>query len=302
MLEREVYATRYEQLHSTDFRGVLRHIALSTLSTSHRITGGMASALSRDRVQFLYMHHVFEDEEDSFRSLLQALSLEHRFVSYSEAVDRVLSGDIDGPYLAVSFDDGLKNCLSAARIMGEFGITACFFVCPPMVGETDYQKIKEFCFQELGMPPTEFLSWDDVETLLREGHEIGSHTMTHPDLARLSVQQVQDEVGESFEVLTDRIGEVKHFSWPYGRFFHFSPAAARTVFDTGFRSCASAERGCHVTNSEKQETDLCIRRDNVVAGWPINHSLYFMARNSQRASVRCDQWPPGWTETIRGGT
>jgi len=62
----------------------------------------MASALSKDRVQFLYMHHVFGDEEDSFRNLLGRLSLGHRLVSYSEAVDRVLSGDIDGPYVAIT--------------------------------------------------------------------------------------------------------------------------------------------------------------------------------------------------------
>ncbi len=144
------------------------------------------------------------------------------------------------------------------------------------------------------MPPTEFLSWDDVETLLKEGHEIGSHTMTHPNLARLPVQEVQYEVGESFELLTERIGSIEHFSWPFGRFFHFSPVAARTVFDAGYKSCASAERGCHVTTSEKQVADLCLRRDHMVAGWPIDHAFYFMARNSRTASMRCDRWPPEW--------
>jgi peptidoglycan/xylan/chitin deacetylase (PgdA/CDA1 family) len=302
MLEGEGYATRYEQIRSSDFRSLLRHIALSTLGTSYRVTGTMASALSKDRVQFLYMHHVFGDEEDSFRNLLGRLSLGHRLVSYSEAVDRVLSGDIDGPYVAISFDDGLKNSLRAARILGEFGATACFFLSPTIIGETDHRKIEEFCSQRLGIPPTEFLSWDDVETLLKEGHEVGSHTMTHPDLARLSVQQVQDEVEGSFEVLTERTGDISHFSWPYGRFLHFSPAAAGIVFRTGFKSCASAERGCHVTHSEMQERDLCIRRDHVVAGWPIDHTLYFMARSGRTASMRHDRWPPGWVETIRGGT
>jgi peptidoglycan/xylan/chitin deacetylase (PgdA/CDA1 family) len=301
MLEHRRYATQYQQVRSADLRSVLRHIALSTLDTSYRITGRMVSALNIDRVQFLYLHHVFGDEEDSFRSLLRTLSLEHRFISYSEAVDRILAGDIDGPYIAISFDDGLKNCLRAAQIMNEFGATACFFVCPSMVGETDHQKIKEFCSQKLNKPPMEFLSWDDVETLLEEGHEVGSHTMTHPNLAQLSVQQMQSEIAESFELLTKRIGNIKHFSWPFGRFFHFSPAAARTVFDTGFKSCASAERGCHVARSEKK-VDLCIRRDHTIARWPVNHVLYFMARNSRRASMRSNQWPPGWIEIAQRET
>ncbi len=126
------------------------------------------------------------------------MSLDHRFVSYSEAVGRVLSGDIDGSYIAVSFDDGLKNCLRAARIMGEFGATASFFLCPSTVGETDYQKLKEICSLKLHMTPTEFLSWDDVEAPLKEGHEVGSHTVTHPNLAELPVPQVREEAEESF--------------------------------------------------------------------------------------------------------
>jgi len=220
--------------------------------------------------------------------------MNHRFVSYSEGVDRVLTGNIDGPYISISFDDGLKNCLQAARIMGEFGATGCFFACPSMVGEMDYIKVIEFCVNQLGMPPTELLSWDDVATLLTEGHEVGSHTMTHSDLSQLNIQQVQDEVGESFEMLTRRIGDVKHFAWPFGRFFHFSPGAARAVFEAGYTSCASAERGCHGANSKEQERDICIRRDHIVAGWPISHALYFMARSSRVASIRHETWPAGW--------
>ena len=99
-----------------------------------------------------------------------------------------------------------------------------------MIGETEYCRIKEFCSSELDRPPMRFLSWDDVETLLQAGHEIGSHTVNHPNIAQLSVGQMQTEIAESYEKLVQRIGSVEHFSWPLGRFFHFTPVAARTVF------------------------------------------------------------------------
>lgn len=283
------YTTQYKQVHSVSFRSWLRHVILSTLTTFNGVTGQIPSSLKRNRVQFLYLHHIFEDEEDSFRELLRILSRTHCFISYSEAVDRIWNGNIDGRYIAISFDDGLKNCLRAAQILNEFRVRACFFISPSIIGETNHQKIKEFCSQRLHMLPVEFLSWEDVETLLKEGHEIGSHTMTHQNLAHLSVKQIQTEITESFELLTKKIGDVKHFSWPYGRFFHFSPTAARIVFETGFKSCASAERGCHVAQSEK--LDLCIRRDHIIAKWPIDHILYFMARNSQKASIHNNLWP-----------
>jgi peptidoglycan/xylan/chitin deacetylase (PgdA/CDA1 family) len=141
------------------------------------------------------------------------------------------------------------------------------------------------------------MSWGDVESLARAGHEIGSHTLTHANLAGLSASQLEDEVGTSFEMLGDRVGEVKHFSWPFGRFSHFSPAAARVVFETGFQSCASAERGCHV--AQLNGRDLCIRRTVVVAKWPIRSTLYFLSRYSQMASAHNNGWPKGWRRAIK---
>ena len=275
-------------------RDILRSGALSMLATFYKATGRMSLALTRNRIQFLYLHNLPEDERDSFRNLLSKLSAEHRFISYSEAVDRILNDNIDGPYIGISFDDGLKDCLNAAEIMNQFGIKACFFACVSMIGETDVGKIKEFCSQQLYMPPREFLSWRDVDTLLKAGHEIGSHTMTHRNLAKLSEGQVEFEIAKSFEVLSRRLGKVKHFAWPFGHFSDFNSAATKIVFQTGFKSCASAERGCHVARAANGPSSLCIRRDNTVAKWPLDHVLYLMARNSRLASSDSNQWPEGW--------
>ena len=292
------YATKYDQVRLVNPRTILRHSALSMLATFSRASGQMSSSLNRNRVQFLYLHHIFEDEEDSFRKLLQVLSQGHFFISYSEAVNRILGGNIDQPYISFSFDDGLKSCLRAAEIMNDFEAKACFFLCGSMVGETDYHQVKEFCLQRLFLPPVKLLSWDDVDTLLKAGHEIGSHTMTHPNLAQLSAEQTQREVSDSFQLLTERVGGVIPFSWPFGRFSHFSPTASRIVFETGYQSCASAERGCHVVQPETGLTGLCIKRDHVVAKWPVDHTLYFMARSGQRASIQSNLWPEKWSEAI----
>ena len=256
----------------------------------------MSSGLARNRIQFLYMHHLFEDGKTSFRKLLARLSVDHQFISYSEAVDRVIQGKIDKPYIAISVDDGLKDSLTAADLMNEFGISACFFTCASMVGETDPVRIRKFCAQKLNMPPTEFLSWGDLGTLLKAGHEIGSHTMTHPNLAKLSVQEVETEISGSFEVFTRELGQVKHFAWPYGHFSDFNQSGVRVVFQSGFKSCASAERGCHVAQASDGESSLCIRRDNTVVKWPVDHLLYLMARNSQAASSATNQWPQPWSD------
>ncbi|MBA4375968.1 MAG: hypothetical protein C0401_07330 [Anaerolinea sp.] len=288
------------RLNAQQVRRMVRYGSLSTLALLYQATGRMSQALRRNRVQFLCLHHVFEDEKQDFRRLLQILGQEHCLISYSAAISRIVNGNIDRPYVALSFDDGFKNCPEAGQIMEEFGARACFFVCPSVIGETDYSKVSEFCTRRLHTAPTELMSWDDVERLLKAGHEIGAHTLTHPNLVQLPPSEIRTEIEESFEMLKKRIGDVRHFAWPLGRFFNFSPTAAQIVFATGFETCASAERGCHVAPLTTDTRELCIRRDPIIVRWPMGHSLYFLARNSRVASARSNQWPVGWLDTIVG--
>jgi peptidoglycan/xylan/chitin deacetylase (PgdA/CDA1 family) len=271
----------------------IRDAALPLLGRFDQLTGRQEATLRRPRIQILNLHHVFEDEEDSFRQLLTRLAQTgHRFIGYSEAVERIWRGEFDAPYITFSFDDGLKSSLRAADIMAQFGAKACLFLSVSMIGETNPHKVAAFCAENYKMPPTEFLSWDDVETLVASGHEIGSHTMTHANLGHTSVDRIQDEVEQSFEVIKARAGTPWHFSWPLGTFADFSPQAARVVFESGFLSCASAVRGCHVATSEGRM--LCLRRNHVALSWPLDHHLYYLSRQSQAASSRSNEWPEAW--------
>jgi peptidoglycan/xylan/chitin deacetylase (PgdA/CDA1 family) len=277
-------------------RSMLRQTALSTLAALYRGVGATSYWLSQPRIQFLYLHHLFPEEEQGFRRLLELLGKTHWLISYSEAVQRVQRNEIDGPYVCFSFDDGLRQNVRAAEILKEFGATACFFICPGLIGETSREKIEEICVKRFKMPATSLLSWDDVDRMVSEGHEIGSHTMTHQVLSRISDQELEDEIGESYEALTRRLGSVRHFAWPEGRFFHFSAAARRLVFDAGFLSCASAERGCHIGGTGASLKSLCLRRDYVSARWPLSHTFYFMTRASRRASALDSRWPEAFPE------
>ncbi len=294
------YVTRYSQLRSQGRRRIFRHAALSGLSTLSKITGRLSSLRGTDGVHCLLLHHVFEDEEDAFRNLLRLLSKNHQWASYSEAVDRILQGSIEARHMCFSFDDGFKNCLRAAEIMNEFGISACFFVCCSMIGQTGREANHPLRWQRSGQPLIELLSWDDLETLLDQGHEIGSHTMDHRNLAELSTQGLEEEICGSFELLRKKIGTIKHFAWPYGRFVHFKPLAAKIVFDAGYASCASGERGCHANKEAVPKRGLCLHRDHVIASWPTHHTLYFLARSARAPLVASDTWPPGWLEAIGG--
>jgi hypothetical protein len=118
------FTPSYREMQRTSPRSIARRAALDVLSLLANATHGNAP-LRSPRVQFLYLHHLFPDEVASFRGMMAFLARDHRFISHSEAVGRVKHGPIDAPYIAFSFDDGLKSCLTAAAVLEEFGTTAC---------------------------------------------------------------------------------------------------------------------------------------------------------------------------------
>ena len=271
-------------------RRLARSLTLSGLAAMGRLTG-LEANLKRPRIHFLYLHFVPGAEEEQFRRLLRVLAKDHRFIGYSDAVARVYSGAIDRPYVTFSVDDGVRNGLRLAEILDEFGAKACFFVCDSIPDLKDPAAIEAFCRTELEIPPTDFLSWDDMEALLGSGHEIGNHSARHRTLSDLSLDELEDDIAGGLERLRSHFSDtVRHFAWPRGRFFHMSADAAAVVFRSGHSSCASAERGCHVSKPVSRES-LCIRREHIISRWPLSHSMYFIARSAASADETSNRWP-----------
>jgi len=285
------FISNYEdlkRLKKKTLRGNLRDLALTGLSW-------LASEkyLEIPRVQFLYIHHVFKDEERPLDILLKRLSKQHQFITYDEAVNKILTGTIDKPYITFSSDDGLKNNLRAAEILNQYGAKACFFINPGIIGETNFDKINKYCTDILDFPPVEFLDWDEVAQLQKWGHEIGSHTMMHMNIAKATPEAIARDMHETYKILHERCGGVKHFAFPYGRFFHFSEIGRKAVFDAGFTTCATAERGCHINGTQPISNEqLCIRRDHTVLGWDINHIMYFLVNNAKNVNANNNFYPP----------
>ncbi len=276
-------------------RRVARHGALDLLSLSWQATGRTETAVSTPRVHFPYLHAVPEHEEGRFRSLLEWLARTHTFIGYSEAVDRVLTGRVDKPYVAFSFDDGFASNVRTARLLEEYDATGCFFVVTDFLGIPTLSEAREFFgyVQAIDEPA---MTWSEVEDLKARGHEIGNHTRTHRQVSDLSHDRMVDEIGTAADTLRSRLGDVKHFAWPFGRFGHFTPEAVAEVFDTGHASCASAERGAHVPGPVPERSELCIRRDHMMTSWPLRHSEYLLARSAASATSETAAWPAGWRQ------
>jgi hypothetical protein len=286
------WTTTYRAIARPTARGLARSASLDALSVAGELTGRTERALARPRVHFIYLHHIFEDEIEPFRKLLASLTKTMTPISYSGAVDRCIKGPIDRPYLAFSFDDGMKNCVDASRVLEEFGATACFFVCPNAIaGNVDDERVRQwvtFARDRLHLPPVEFMTWNDLDGLRSRGHEIGNHTADHLRLSELPDPRQQIEHG--LATLRLRYGDVRHFAWPYGNFVSMSDAARGAVFATGHASCASGVRGAHVEPAG-EASKLCIRRDHVIAAWPLRQIRYLLAKSAMAATAGDNEWP-----------
>jgi peptidoglycan/xylan/chitin deacetylase (PgdA/CDA1 family) len=88
-----------------------------------------------------------------------------------------------------------------------------------------------------------------VRDWLAAGHEIGSHTLTHPFLSRIPRDAARREILDSRKKLEDLFGRpVPHFCYPYG---DFDPAVRDMVIEAGYQSACSTNFGVVAAGSDR---------------------------------------------------
>jgi peptidoglycan/xylan/chitin deacetylase (PgdA/CDA1 family) len=225
-------------------------------------------------VRIVVYHWVHDHERASFGRQLAWLASAFEPVTLSEAVARLRERRETGREVVVTFDDGFRSGLTnAAPLLAEHGFRACFFPITGLVSAPP-DVVERICRETLHLErPLEPLSWDEVGRLVELGHEVGAHTRTHPNLVALGADARQQEVEGSRDDLAARLGSPpEHFAAPYGTRDSFSGAVSEAVRAAGYASGASAIRGRNRAGADV----YALRRDNVVASWPVRHLRYFL--------------------------
>lgn len=266
------YATRADELARA------RPARFRARRNARRAAVAVLGRLPRRRtpgIRIVHYHYVFDDERDSFARQLEYVGSTFEPVSLSEAVERLRSGRVRGRELVMTFDDGFKNQLRAALLLAEHGMSACFFLITDLVSAGS-ERTAQICHERLHLPrPVQPLDWEDAAELLELGHEVGSHTRSHPNLVDLGPAKLEEELRSSKEELEQRLGQpVAHLSAPYGDRARFSSGVAQAARAVGYSSCSTAIRGRNVAGDDV----FSLRRHHLEAGWTATGLRYFLGR------------------------
>ena len=114
-------------------------------------------------------------------------------------------------------------------------------------------------------PPPEFapVTWEQLRELQAGGVEIGGHTVSHPSLARVSLEQAKVEIEESARTLDRRLsGESRSFCYPNGTVEDFVPEHVPIIIGAGY-TCAPVA----FADKHGQAQRFAMRRYGVSGNW-----------------------------------
>ncbi len=160
---------------------------------------------------------------------LRLLRQHFRFITASQASTIHLSGTEFAKGVAVlSFDDAYTDIMDVAPLLSELEINATIFAPTKWVGLPNDWDCGAFTSRR-------HLGWAELRELAQQGHEIGSHSVSHVRFSRLEHAAAVQEMTDSKNVLEDRLGQAVHsIAYPFGSISSALAAEAARSYRVGF--------------------------------------------------------------------
>lgn len=179
--------------------------------------------------------------------------------------------------VCLTFDDAYAGIYTwAFPIMARYGLPGTLFVISGYCGGLNTWDVN------IGWLRFRHLTWDQIKTLSNAGWEIGSHTVSHRDLTRLSPAELEFEINKSKQIIEQRISrKVSTFSYPFGK---INSKVANEVKSAGYEFAVTMHM-----NTAKLPIDFSIPRLGIYlfdTMFSFRHKVSGKANGIHRATQR----------------
>lgn len=202
-----------------------------TILTYHRVGRPPAGAVD----PFLY---------DSVEELDTHLTLaKERGMVLTPFSEAVIPESFKPNTLTITFDDGFTSVLQhGLPILQCHKAKAIQFIVAGLVGKKNQWDAHK------GDSIEPLMDWFQIREWLAAGMEIGSHSMTHPNLKKLKTAEAREEITASKKLLEDKLGmPIHHFCYPHGG---WNPIVRDLVIDAGYKSACAVRLGVAESRSD----------------------------------------------------
>jgi len=168
--------------------------------------------------------------------------------------------------VCLTFDDGFANVLEfGLATLARHGFRAIEYLVADRIGGVNDWEQREGEVAETLMDAAQVKDW------MAAGHEIGAHTLTHPRLSQVSVEQAREEVFASKKKLEDLFSvPIRHFCYPYG---DWNPAVRDLVQAAGYETATTTALGVNTSATPRFELKRFMARYQSISFKAIKERL-----------------------------
>jgi len=197
----------------------------------------------------------------------------HQFLSAVHS--RPVALGTHGPFVSFCFDDFPRSaCTHGSPILRRYAAHGTYYAALGLMNTANH------------LGPQMTLA--DIDTLLAEGHEIGSHTLGHTSCRRVTQSEFEKDVRKGRDAIRDRTGlDPVNFSYPYG---HVTARLKRSIGNQ-MGSCRGIYGGVN-----SQFADLNLLRANSLYG---DTTALEYARHLLDENRTCRGWLIFYTHDVR---
>lgn len=175
-------------------------------------TGDLPLVLCYHAVTDRWPHELALPARTIVAQVERLLTRGYRPATAAEVVER------GGRLLHVTFDDAFRSVHGVLPELDRLGVPVTLFACTSYLEDGRPLDVPELARHAKQLPSElATMDWDALRSVLRDDVEIGSHTVTHPHLTRLTDAALELELQQSRAALEARLGQRCRFlAYPYG--------------------------------------------------------------------------------------